>query len=163
MTPTQLKQKEGLLLDANLLVLYVLGCYDPKRIVQNKRTSTYTEEDFGLLINFMGLFKLYVTTPNILTEVSNLLEGVKYQYGPVLALLPQLVEGFVEIYEPSFDVMKQKETAFLKFGLGDAVSYGLAEQDYLVLTDDLSLCYMLQSRGLDALNFNHLRSDYLLR
>ena len=163
MTRSDLAQKKGLLLDTNLLVLYLIGMYDPSRIVQNKRTNTYTIEDFDLLRSFMSLFRQFITTPNILTEVSNLLEGVSYQYGPVLTELPKLIKNFIELQEPSYSIMTVRNKVFIKFGLSDAVSCAIAEQNYLVLTDDLNLCYYLQNNQFDALNFNHLRSPYFLQ
>lgn len=164
MTRADLARKTGLLLDTNLLVLFIMGAYDPTRIPQNKRTNTYTSSDFNLLLNFMSLFQRFVTTPNILTEVSNLLEGVAYQKGPVLAILPDLVEDFIEMYEPSQALMTTHNKAFSKFGLSDAATCAMAEQDYLILTDDLNLCYYLQNNKFDALNFNNLWSlNYLYK
>ena len=162
MTRADLARKTGLLLDANLLVLYVIGCYDPKRIVQNKRTNSYTPEDFDLLVDFMTQFRQFATTPNILTEVSNLLEGVSYQYGPVLAMLPELIKEFVELHEPSHPIMSSKNKEFIKFGLSDTVFCQVVEQSYVLLTDDFDLCYYLLNNSFDALNFTNLRLGYLL-
>ncbi|MCY7357876.1 MAG: hypothetical protein LH609_10485 [Rudanella sp.] len=72
MTRAELARKSGLLLDTNLLVLLVIGQYDPKRINGHKRLQSYTSEDYDLLLGFMSLFRTFATTPNILTEVSNL-------------------------------------------------------------------------------------------
>ena len=158
MTRADIARKAGLLLDTNLLVLYVVGQYDPNRIAKHKRTSSYMSEDFDLLLDFMSLFKQFVTTPNILTEVSNLLEKDSYQYGPVLSILPELIKNFVEIPVPSHPVMVNRNKTFLKFGLSDTVACQITEQDYLLLTDDLDLCYYLPHDGLNALNFNNIRS-----
>lgn len=163
MTLADCRTKSGLLLDTNLLVLYVIGQYDPKRINGHKRLQIYTVEDYDLLLRFMSLFRSFATTPNILTEVSNLLEKDSYQYGPVLAIVPKLVAEFVELYEPSYPVMTEREKEFIKFGLSDVVSCAVLEQNYALLTDDLKLCYYLQNNGFSALNFNNLRSGYLLR
>lgn len=162
MTRADLAQKAGLLLDANLLVLYVIGCYDPKRITQNKRTNRYTAEDFNFLVDLMSRFRQLATTPNILTEVSNLLEGVVYQYGPVLAMLPELMKRFVELHEPSHPIMSDRGKEFIKFGLSDTVSCQVVDQNYVLLTDDFDLCYYLLNNGSDAVNFTNLRTGYLL-
>lgn len=162
MTRTDLARKDGLLIDTNLLVLYIIGHYDPKRITSDKRTHTYTPEDFDLLINFMGLFRRFITTPNILTEVSNLLEGVAYQYGPVLAIVPDLVKNFIEIHQPGHSPMTSRTKEFVESGLSDTVSCSLIEPNYLVLTDDFRLGYYLQNKGFDAVNINNIRSGYFL-
>ncbi|AQG78174.1 hypothetical protein AWR27_01710 [Spirosoma montaniterrae] len=64
----------GLIIDTNLIVLLVVGSVDPKRISSHKRLSKYTNDDFSILKSFVQRFRhpLY-TTPNILTEASNLI------------------------------------------------------------------------------------------
>ena len=115
-----------------------------------------------MLLTYMSQFRQFVTTPNILTEVSNLLEKDVYQHGPVLGILPGLIKDFAELHEPSYPVMTVQNTVFVKFGLSDTVSCKLAEQDYVILTDDLNLCHYLLNKGLSALNFNNLRSGYMI-
>lgn len=162
MTIQDFRRMAGVLIDTNLLVLYSIGLYDKNRIEQHKRTRTYTPEDFDLLVRFANLFKKVITTPNILTEVSNLLEGTAYQYGPVLSHLPQYIQVIEEIYFPSHSTIQATHHHFFKFGLSDMVSFELAKQRYLVLTDDLDFCSFLQSNNLPALNFNNLRTSFIL-
>ncbi len=69
-------RRRGLLVDANLLLLYFLGSYDRKQISSNKRLATFSVEDFDLIVRVLKLFSLLVTTPNILTEVSNLSNAI---------------------------------------------------------------------------------------
>jgi hypothetical protein len=61
-----------LLIDANLLLLLVVGSADRSLIESFKRTRAYTREDFDLLLRLVARFPKVVTTPNVLTEVSNL-------------------------------------------------------------------------------------------
>src|SRR5690349_21025753 len=63
---------DGLLMDANLLVLYLVGRTNKGRIPTFKRTQQYTIEDFELLDLLAASFQRLVTTPHVLTEVSNL-------------------------------------------------------------------------------------------
>ncbi len=60
-----LRQKRGLLLDSNILTVYLVGLYDVKRIPEFKRTKGfYTTDDFYLLQKFVTLFdNRLVTTP----------------------------------------------------------------------------------------------------
>ncbi|GAA4399493.1 PIN domain-containing protein [Nibrella viscosa] len=162
MTVQDLRQMAGVLIDANLLVLYAVGLYDRKRIEQYKRTRNYAPADFDLLIRFISFFPKAVTTPNILSEASNLLEGTTYQCGPLLSYFPQQIQVLEEVYLPSYQTMVTNQPVFTKFGLSDTVSYELAKRQYLVLTDDLDFCYYLQGNNLPALNFNNLRTNYLL-
>lgn len=163
MTIQHLRNRKGVLIDTNLLVLYLIGLYDPQRIESNKRTRAYTIDDFYLLTNFLQLFKQTITTTNILTEVSNLLEGVSYQNGPVLAHLFKHIAVFKELHLLGSTIIVDNKSLFVKFGLSDTTAYELAKQDYLILTDDLDFCYYLQNNNLPALNFNNLRTINFLR
>jgi hypothetical protein len=62
-------QSKGVLVDTNLLVLYLVGKVNRKRIPSFKRTQTYTVEDFDLLAHLMAWFGKLVTTPHILTHL----------------------------------------------------------------------------------------------
>lgn len=65
-------RQKGILVDTNILLLYFVGSVNPKRISQFKRTNQFNVDDFQLLVQILGYFQKIVTTPNILTEVSNL-------------------------------------------------------------------------------------------
>lgn len=100
-----------------------------------------------------------VTTPNILTEVSNLLEGYSYKGQQALTILERFATGTKEISHESSSTMNLHPKSYLKFGLSDAVIHRIAEENYLVLTDDLNFCAYLQGQGLLAINFTNLRID----
>ncbi len=111
----------------------------------------------SLVAKLVGRFSSVFTTPNILTEVSNL----SGKLGE--ANLP----GFRAAFKSKIDVIEEEycssrqatdSPAFAKFGLTDAGIASLVnDNDFLVLTDDLPLAYWLQSKGADVLNFNHIR------
>lgn len=147
---------KGLLIDTNLLLLYFVGTNDPKRIQKFKRTMIFTVEEFTILAKFFKLFKRVITTPNVLTEVSNLLGQLPENlhdsfYGDFAKRIPILEEH----YSPSASLAAAP--LFKKFGLTDSGIADLVKGKYLVLTDDLSLFGYLQNLGIDAINFNHLR------
>lgn len=62
----------GLLLDSNLCVLYLVGKTNENRIPRFNRTQAYTIQQFHLLDWIVKRFRTMVTTPHVLTEVSNL-------------------------------------------------------------------------------------------
>lgn len=45
-------RKAGLLLDTNLLILYVIGMCDSTRIAKHKRTNQYAADDFRSITEF---------------------------------------------------------------------------------------------------------------
>ncbi len=154
-SPTQAYNKLGVVIDSNLLLLLFLGNYERRQITSNKRLSMFTEEDFDLLTRFLEPFSKLVTTPNILTEVSNLSNAIpankREAYFTWFASRLVLLE---EEYAPSALVMGNP---WGKFGLTDAAIAAVAKNRYLVLTDDFPLSQSLQSAGIDTVNFNHLR------
>ena len=91
-------QNKGLLIDTNLLLLYFIGAYDPTRIPKFKRTMAFTIDEFWFLVKFLGVFNKLVTTPNVLTEVSNLsgqlAENLRFFYLTLVTAF-QLEEHYV--------------------------------------------------------------------
>lgn len=157
MNVTELYASKGLLIDTNLLVLLIVGTINPTQISLHKRTNSYSAEDYNRLITFADRFKIRVTTPNILTEVSNLLEGYSYKGKYALDLLERFTQGTKEIVCESLSTMHTYPKSYLKYGLSDAVIHRVASEKYLVLTDDLNFCAYLQGNGLLSINFNNLR------
>lgn len=153
---------KGILVDANLALLYLVGSFEPRLIGDGKynKLSKYVLEDYELLVKFKSIFKKAVTTPHVLTEISNLTTDLPE---PTRGFcLGKFCEAFIDIEElaiPSLDAARRPEFHFL--GLTDSALAIVANQ-YLVVTDDARLVMKLNESGLEALNFNHLRSSYLL-
>jgi len=91
-------------------------------------------------------------TPNVLTEVSNLL-GHKDEV--LLAWLGSRIAAFDEHYVTSREAVEAAE--FSRLGLTDAAILSCATQDLTVLTDDIHLYLALERRGVEVINFHHLR------
>lgn len=148
---------KGLLIDTNILLLYYVGHVNRERIVRFKRTKQFLPDEYDLLVAFTQAFKKLVTTPNILTEVSNFVNQLKEpERAQCYALLAKSTEVIQESYLPSLEVVKQG-WGFQKYGLTDCGLLTLARDKYLVLTDDLKIASYLQSQDVAAVNFNHLR------
>jgi len=147
---------KGAIIDSNLLLLYFVGLYDPEQIHRFKRTKAYSVEDFILLARLLTCFNRLVTTPNILTEVSNLSgqlrEPIKSSYFQEFKKQVRLLH---ERYRPSGMVCRNPH--FQRFGLTDSAIVDLSKNKYLVLTDDLRLWSLLQKMEIDAVNFNQIR------
>lgn len=149
-------RNKGLLVDANLLLVHFVGRYDRDQIKKFKRTSAYTLEEFDLLERIVGFFSVLVTTPNILTEVSNLsnqLTGrIRTQYYQEFKKQLHVLD---EKYVASSSV--SQNSYFARCGLTDSVIVDLARNQYLVLTADLKLALLLGREGIDVINFNQIR------
>ena len=62
----------SLLVDTNLLVLFVVGAVNRNRIATFKRTRQYTKADYDLLLRVLQGFKRLYTVAHVMAEVSNL-------------------------------------------------------------------------------------------
>lgn len=105
--------KKGLLVDTNILLLYIVGTVDIDLIRNFSRTANFSENDFYIVSKFIDIFDIKITTPHILTEISDLL-GNKREL--------QIALGkYIELMEEKFLQSKQiaKTKTFLQFGLAD--------------------------------------------
>ena len=144
------KQK-GLLVDTNILLLYIVGIVNVDLIRNFSRTANFTENDFYLVEKFINFFDVNITTPHILTEVSDLL-------GNRIEL--QLALGkYIELIEEKFLESKQitRTKTFLQFGLADTAITETAKNSYLVVTDDNPLFGYLVNQKIDAVNLDQIR------
>lgn len=149
-------RSQGILVDASLLLLYVVGLVERPRIERFKRTATFTVADFELLARLLENFEHIVTTPSVLTEVSNFLGQLpKHPRHKGLLVLRKLVKTFTEEYREARQICARQH--FITFRLTDTGIIEVATNPYVVLTDDLPLYHFLASKGQPVLNFNHLR------
>jgi hypothetical protein len=148
--------RKGVLVDTNLFVLWFVGLVNPKRIRDFKRTLDFTVEDFHMLRALVEWFGTpFVTTPHVLSQVSDLTD----LSGREGAVIRQLLKSTVEVLEETYDTAKHlvQHPLFERFGLGDAAVAAVCQRDVVVLTADVQLQIALGSAGLDAINFNHVR------
>jgi len=152
--------RQGILVDTNLLLLLVIGQFERELILSFKRTASYSLEDYDTLLMFVGFFDKLITTPNILTEISNfvgqLADPKKLRVFEFLR--DEILLTTAENYLDSNTVAAT--SPFTALGLTYAAVAELAGgRGIAVLTDDLKLYRTLTSRdGIDAVNFNHLRN-----
>lgn len=110
----------GVLVDTNLLLLYAVGQYDEELLLPGRfdRLAAYSLEDFHLLSRLMSLFQVRVTTPHVLTEVSNW-AGYLPQLQKVVCLqtFPATFRGFAEIPAEAHVSFEHSQFRFL--GLTD--------------------------------------------
>lgn len=151
------KQK-GILIDTNILLILFVGIVNPNRIPQFHRTKKFIPEDYKLLSALLKSFSKIVVTPNILTEVSNLI-GNSNLKDPELSLcfnaISQAVNQLDEFYIESKTATQVEQ--FTKYGLTDCGIISVARDSYLVLTDDFKLAGYLKKIGIDSINFDSIR------
>ena len=160
MTLVELLRKyrsKGILIDTNLLICYVIGNLSPHHLNNCRATKSFSVDDFALLHNFLAQFRLVVTTPHVLTEVSNLAGKLPESlHIPFRTVFRAIIDHLSEESEPSKAISMKDD--FLRLGLTDTAISMIAPGRYLVLTDELALAGLLNKKGVHVVNFNHLRS-----
>ena len=63
----------GFFIDANLLVLLIVGSVGDELIARHRRLQNFTAEDYRSLRNLLDRVDQVFVTPNTLTESSNLI------------------------------------------------------------------------------------------
>jgi predicted nucleic acid-binding protein len=153
--------KGGLLIDTNLLVLLVVGTAAKEYIAKHKKLTEFTVEDYDLLVKIIARASEVLVTPNTLTETSNLAAYIgEPARSKVLDVLRTVSTDSQERYVPSRAAARRSE--FIRLGLADAALLeATAAEKATLLTADFNLYHAALAKGGDALNFNHLRDQYL--
>lgn len=148
----------NLILDTNLLILLIVGNYDPNFISNCDLTSSYNKDDFQLLKRYLKLQSSIYITPEILAELSNqsfFLKDPKLRaYQEILVYqLTKIKEKYIPL-----GILLNNTEMFFKFGFTDLSIYELAKKEgYVVLTDDFKLHNILSTKKINTLSFNHIR------
>ena len=146
------------ILDSNLLLLYWCAQFDPTLTKSFKRLNAFQSDDQDLLAEVLKVFSAFRTTPHVLTEVSNLAnalpEWIKEDW---LKFFSQKIEVITEEWMPAAQIAKDDG---MWLGLTDAALACLASS-HVILTIDFPLSNTLEARGLNVINFTHLRTMYL--
>jgi hypothetical protein len=151
-------RSKGLLVDTNLLLLYLIGVARPDRVTTFKPITNqgFIWEDFERLNRIVSGFNRLITTPHIMTEVSNHLGKTKGQDRHDLCqIIRRLTQLWDERYATSAALSQRDE--FAKFGLTDTAISEAAPGRFLVITVDFELTGYLAKKRVDVINFNHLR------
>ena len=147
-------------IDANLLLVLVIGGAAPELLESRslKHLKGFGLEDFELLIDLVAGTDKTITTPNALTEVANLIghiaEPLRSRVRDVLKIW---IDRTNEQYPSS--QLASADVAFRWLGLTDCAWLTMLARckDVVLLTADHNLYIEAQSRGLEAINFNHVR------
>lgn len=146
------------ILDSNLLLLQWCSTFDRNLVTSFKRLNSFQREDIELLSETLKVFSAVRTTPHVLTEVSNLANQlpawIKFDWA---AHFSRQVQVISEEWTPASTIAASD---FMWLGLTDAALSTLATT-HVILTIDFPLSNCLESKGLNVINFTHLRSLWL--
>jgi len=147
---------KGILIDAGVLLLLAVGMYDEKQIGQLSGTESHDIDDYNLLKIIIRDFKKIVTTPNILTEVCNLIS--KFPNRTKASVLTLGLASYIEKAEENYieSLTLSYTDCFKNYGLADASIFYSAKGKYFVLTEDGPLWGFLRKNKISVVNFNHV-------
>ena len=151
-------QKNGVLLDTNLLLLLALGGLDGN-LIGKGRVSDFMQEDFNQLNTIAQTFHIRWTTPNIMTEVDNLgRQNTKGRSHLFKAMLGKIELVSKEEYIDSRTIFSNIKKDWL--GLSDEAILHF-KPPFLLITADFNLWNNAIRSGLDAVNWNHFRQRWM--
>lgn len=145
-----------IVIDANLLLLLIVGSANPLNISKHKRLRAYNESHFHLLLGLIPGANPLIVTPHSLTEFWNILgerkSGLDIRFEENLASALQLLKNLIEVHRAAKDLVAFEEIAYL--GLSDVAQIEAVEaRDGILLSADGKLCFAAQRRGLQAIPF----------
>lgn len=147
---------KGLLVDTNLLLLYLAGSYDKRLIGRFKRIAKYDATDFVRVSSMIRLAGALVSTAHILTEVSNLsMQMPERDYQDYFRWIARTGSAINERQIEAQRIFSNE--LFPRMGMTDSGIMELAPNSYLVLTDDFPLANRLEHMKVDVINYNHVR------
>ena len=148
----------GFFIDANLLLLLIVGSVGRDLIAKHRRLRRFTAEDFDRLINLLDRVEQVFVTPNTLTETSNLLgQHADPERSRFFDRLKFIIQESKEIVVAS--TVASRNNAFGRLGLTDAALLEVATAETPLVTVDLDLYLAALAKGQDAaVNFTHLQN-----
>lgn len=151
--------KKGIIVDSNIMLLFLVGNYDINYINMFKRTIKYTKEEYYFIKDLLTIYyykdKVY-TSPHILTEISNLSKNIKGDRR--IKYFNFFIKILNNVYEVYIEKNKILEfTDLSEFGVTDIGIYEIAKKNnLLVLTDDSSLSEYLSKNYIATINLRNI-------
>jgi hypothetical protein len=140
-------------LDTNLLLLWLVARTDATLLLQFKRVKQFTYRDFEQLQELLQPYRKFVTTPHILSETSNFLDQAPFwQRDALIDALKDFIRSGVEVYRPADELIERDTDTAIAQLSAEAV----------VLTVDYRLAGKIGALGGNALNFNDYRTGLAL-
>ncbi|MFC3415767.1 PIN domain-containing protein [Algoriphagus hitonicola] len=146
--------------DTNALILLIVGLIEKSLIASHKRTSIFESDDFENLAFLIGDLGKIVTTPNVLTEVDNLLnnfqKGHRWDYYLVIReLIAKSTEKFLESKKIiDFD-------SFFEVGLTDSGVLEICKNCNFLITGDSKLADYPNAYGIKVVDLVKIRNERL--
>ena len=146
-------------MDANLLVLLVVGSTDTRLIAKHRRLRTFGPDDYERLADMVSRAARVLVTPNTLTEASHLLaQHGEPERSRFLDTLRSLIELSKEIVVTS--MVASRNSHYLRLGLTDAALLEAVSPETPLVTVDLDLYMAAANKDPhSAFNYWHVHNE----
>jgi len=156
----------GLLVDTNVLILFLIGQYNTEFIQKIGRLSGYSADDFEILKKVFFIFssRKLIITPQVIAELSNLTitKGMREGGKCIIAYLKTVIDFLKSSLEEhqKIDCLYDAQIEILgRYGFTDMTMFELAKKEKLpIITDDLNLHIYASSNGVPVINFQHVKN-----
>lgn len=145
-------------MDANLLVLLVVGSTDVRLIAKHRRLQEFGPDDYERVAAIVSRAPGVLVMPNTLTEASNLLaQHGEPERSRFFDTLKSLIELSREVVVTSIDASHNSH--FRRLGLTDAALLEVVSRETPLVTVDLNLYLAAASKDpSSAVNYWHLHN-----
>jgi predicted nucleic acid-binding protein len=150
---------KALLLDSNLLVLFIVGSAGENLIGRHNCLDAFDVDDYRQITSMIAGASRLILVAHVLVETSNLIRQISEPAkSEVTAILKLLIDRFPEEAVSSADATIH--TQYLRLGLTDAVLLTLSITPNAVLfTADHDLYGAATGEGREAYNFFHFKAS----
>jgi hypothetical protein len=145
-----------IVIDANLLLLLVVGLAGQVLIKKHKRLQAYEVRHFTYLRTILADYDGIVVTPHSLTELWHLIgeqdarktdaDKIKIQQTASV-----LMRESIEVFEPSKNLAANPSIS--RLGLSDVAQIHAAQRGHTLISVDGPLCYAARLQSVTAINF----------
>lgn len=166
----------GVVLDTNMLIIYLIGLADHEKIGKTQRTKEYTEKDFQCLYHLVDISKnkkLYIT-PQSIPETLFLLgmdPGKNKDDGPIKtikklkAILMEELKKSEELYVKTPDIVaNHKDWEFCTYGIADlSFEHSLQSNSLVFISSDERYVDYLVNKGIFATSLKRIKESVGLK
>lgn len=150
-------QEKNLVIDANLLLLLIIGALDDGiHISRSKRLNSFSLNDFDVLTTFLIGYRVHIT-PYVAAEVSNLIDFRGELRDRTFAIARILLSKFNQIDTVISDDVSTR--CFITHGITDASLVTLSENYKILTNDERMLIELYKVGGDNILPFYLLKQD----
>lgn len=152
---------DGVILDTNIFLLFLIGNFDKSFIKDFKRTMKYDPEEFEWLNVYVSYFSTIYITPQILAETWNFVEKITE---PKFSLFLESTLNIVDVIEEKY-INKSRvvnNQSFSYVGVTDtSIIEAAIELNLLVITDDFRSFTYYSEHDVSVINLNQFKTRFI--